>query len=61
MLPISTICARLAACARMPTIAMNTGISGAETSSTNAATHDRQATTAAMASGTTITRQRAGW
>ncbi len=61
MPPISSICAWLAACARLTTIPRKTGISGAPLNSTSAATHDWHATTAAMASGTTIRRQRAGW
>ena len=60
MPPSSTICASLAALARQPTMAMKSGISGAATSSTAAATQDRQATTATMTGGTTVARQRAG-
>ncbi len=60
MPPASTSCASLAAWARQPTMAMKSGISGAATSSTSAATHEKPATTGRIASGTTIARQRAG-
>ncbi|MNT78255.1 hypothetical protein D3C72_2174730 [compost metagenome] len=60
MLPISTICARLAACAPMPTSAMKTGIKGAAMSRIKAAIHDSGVTTARITSGTSITFQRAG-
>ena len=60
MPPISTICASLAALARQPTMAMKSGISGAATSSTSAATHERLATATRMTIGTTVARQRAG-
>lgn len=61
MPPSSTICAWLAALARQPTMAMNSGISGAATTRISATTQLWLATASAITSGTVRTRHMAVW
>ena len=60
MPPISRNWASLAALARQPTKAMKTGMRGAATSSTRAATQETAATTASRTRGTRVAFMRAG-
>ncbi len=61
MSPRRASCLSLTAFACQPISAMKIGMTGAATSSTRAATHDKAKTKPKMTSGTTAARMRSGW